>query len=173
MTHAFASPADAANLSALERLVGEVGDLQSKLILLVGNSGKTRLVRVLARRLNTAPLNVGVKLGRRLAAMPVSDRGFSTNESLREITDNVRNDTPLLLDNLEVLFEPGLKINPLNVIKFLAHSRLVIAAWPGELRNDRLIYAGMGHPEHRDYTRDGVIVFETAQSHQGAGRSKA
>ena len=27
--------------------------------------------------------------------------------------------------------------------------------------------------EHRDYTRDGVVVFETAQSHQGAGRSKA
>jgi hypothetical protein len=85
----------------------------------------------------------------------------------------VRNDAPLLLDNLEVLFEASLNINPLNVIKLLAHSRLVIAAWPGELRNDRLIYAGMGHPEHRDYTRDGVVVFETAQSHQGAGRSKA
>ena len=171
MTHAFA---DVANLPALERLIGEVGDLQSKLILLVGSSGKSRLLRGLARRLNTAPLNIGAQLGRRLAATPISDRGFSTNESLREITDDARNnDVPLLLDNLEVLFEPSLKINPLNIIKLLAHSRLVIAAWPGELRNDRLIYAGMGHPEHRDYTRDGVVVFETAQSHQGAGRSKA
>jgi len=161
-----------ANLPALERLIGEVSDLQSKLILLVGSSGKTRLLRALARRLNTTPLNVGVELGRRLAATPVSDRGFLTNELLREITDDVRNDVPLLLDNLNVLFEPSLKINPLNVIKLLAHSRLVIAAWPGEMRNDRLIYAGMGHPEHRDYTREGVVVFETAQSHQGAGRSK-
>ena len=173
MTRAFALPADVANLPALERLIGEVGDLQSKLILLVGSSGKTRLLRALARRLDTASLNVGVKLARRLAATPVSDRGFSTNGSLREIVGYVRNDAPLLLDNLEVLFEASLNINPLNVIKLLAHSRLVIAAWPGELRNDRLIYAGMGHPEHRDYTRDGVVVFETAQSHQGAGRSKA
>lgn len=173
MTHAFALSSDVASLTALERLIGEVDDLQSKLILLVGRSGKTRLLRVLARSLNTAPLNVGMKLGRRLAATAVSDRGFSTNESLRAIVDGVRNDTPLLLDNLEILFEPSLKINPLNVIKLLAHSRLIIAAWPGELRNDRLIYAGMGHPEHRDYSRDGVVVFEMAQSHQGAGRSKA
>lgn len=172
MTHAFSSSSNAANLPALERLIGEVNDLQSKLILLVGRSGKTRLLRALARRLNVASSNIGMKLGQRLAATPVSDRGFSTNELLREITDDMRSDTPLLLDNLEVLFEPSLKINPLNVIKLLAHSRLVIAAWPGEMRNDRLIYAGMGHPEHRDYTRDGVVVFETAQSYQGTGRSK-
>ena len=60
MTHAFALSADVANFPALERLIGEVNDLQSKLILLVGRSGKTRLLRALARRLNTAPLNVGV-----------------------------------------------------------------------------------------------------------------
>jgi hypothetical protein len=172
MTQALALAADIANLPALERLVGEVNDLQSKLILLVGSSGKTRLLRALARRFNTAPFNVGAKLGQRLAVTPISDRGFSTNELLREITDKVDGDAPLLLDNLEVLFESSLKINPLNVIKLLAHSRLVIAAWPGEIRNDRLIYAGMGHPEHRDYTRDGVVVFETAQSLQGAERSR-
>lgn len=171
MTHAFAVPASVANLPALERLIDEVSHLQSKLILLVGKAGKTQLLRALAQRLNTAPINVGVKLGHRLAATPVSDRGFSTNESLRDLADGVRNDVPLLLDNLEVLFEPSLRINPLNVVKLLAHSRPVIAAWPGEMRNDRLIYAGMGHPEHRDYTRDGVVVFETVQSRQETGRS--
>jgi hypothetical protein len=172
MTHAFASSAEVSNLPALERLIGEINDLQSKLILLVGSSGKTRLLRALARRLHAEPLNVGVTLGRRLAVTPVSDRGFSTNELLREITDGVGGDAPLLLDNLEVLFEPSLKVNPLNVIKMLAHSRRVIAAWPGKIRNDRLIYADMGHPEYRDYTRDGVVVFETAQRQQGTGRSR-
>ena len=43
MTHAFASSSNAANLPALERLIGEVNDLQSKLILLVSRSGKTQL----------------------------------------------------------------------------------------------------------------------------------
>jgi len=163
MTHSFALPSDVANLPALERLIEEINDLQSKLVLVVGRGGKTRLLRALARRLNAKPLNVGAMLGRRLAVTPISDRGFSTNELLREITDGVGDDAPLLLDNLEVLFEPSLKVNPLNVIKLLAHSRRVIAVWPGEVRNDRLTYAGMGHPEHRDYSRDGVVVFETAQ----------
>ena len=173
MTYAFSSTADAVNLPAFERLIGEVSDLQSKLILLVGNSGKTRLLRSVARRLNSTVVNVGVELGRRLAAPAVMDRGFSTNELLRETTDKIPSNGPLLLDNIEILFEPSLKINPLNIIKLLAHSRLVVAAWPGEMRSDRLIYAGMGHPENRDYSRDGVFVFETAQSQQGAGRSKA
>ena len=154
-------------LDRLERLVGEIGDLQSKLILLVGTGGKTRLLHALAQRLNVAPFNLGVKLGHRLAATPVSERGFSANELLREITDGARDDAPLMLDNLEVLFEPSLKINPLDLIKRLAHSRRVVAVWPGEMRDDRLVYASMGHPEYRDYSRDGVVVFETAQGQQG------
>lgn len=166
MISTFASSADAANFPALdklERLIVEVGDLQSKLILLVGNGGKTRLLHALAQRINAAPFNIGAKLGHRLAATAVSERGFSTNELLSEITDSACGDVPLLLDNLEVLFEPSLKINPLDLIKRLAHSRRVVAVWPGELRDDRLVYASIGHPEYRDYSRDGVVVFETAQ----------
>ena len=150
-------------LDRLERLVAEVGDLQSKLILLAGNGGKTKLLRSLGERLQSLPVNVGVKLGQRLAATPVFERGFSANELLRDITVSARSNAPLLLDNLEVLFEPNLKINPLDLIKRLAHSRRVVAVWPGEMRDDRLVYASLGHPEYRDYSRDGVVVFETAQ----------
>jgi hypothetical protein len=171
MTSTIASSsADVAHFPALdelERLVGEIGGLQSKLILLVGNDGKTRLLSALAQRLDTTPFNVGAELGHRLAATPVAERAFSANELLRKITDSARGDAPLLLDNLEVLFEPSLKVNPLDLIKRLAHSRRVVAVWPGDMRDDRLVYASMGHPEHRDYTRDGVVVFETAQGQQG------
>lgn len=151
-------------LDRLVRLVAEVGDLQSKLILLAGNGGKTKLLRSLGERLQSLPVNVGVKLGQRLAATPVFERGFSANELLRDITVSARSNAPLLLDNLEVLFEPSLKINPLDLIKRLAHARSVVAVWPGELRDDRLVYARLGHPEYRDYTRDGIVVLETVQS---------
>lgn len=154
-------------LDRLAQLVVEIGDIQSKLILLAGNGSKTRLLRQLAQRLCIAPFNVGVTLGHRLATTPVAERGFSTNELLREITDSARGNASLLLDNLEVMFEPSLKINPLDIIKRLAHSRRVVAVWPGEQRDNHLVYARMGHPEYRDYTPDGVVVFETAQSQQG------
>ncbi len=149
-------------LAKLERLIGEIGDLNSKLVLLVGasRSGKTKLLRELGTKLNIEPLNVGLELGRRLAATPINKRGFSAGELLREIADKERADDPLLLDNLELLFEKGLQINPLDLVKRLAHSKRVVAVWPGELRGDRLIYADMSHPEHRDYSRDGVVVLE-------------
>lgn len=149
-------------LEKLEQLIGEIGDLNSKLILLVGpsHSGKTSLLRELGVKLHIDPLNVGLELGRRLAATPNNKRGFSAGELLREIADQEQIGDLLLLDNLELLFEKGLQINPLDLVKRLAHSKRVVAVWPGELRGDRLIYADMGHPEHRDYSRDGVVVLE-------------
>ena len=149
-------------LTKLERLISEVGNLNSKLVLLVGvsRSGKTKLLRELGVKLDIKPLNVGLELGRRLAATPNNKRGFSAGELLREIADKERTDDPLLLDNLELLFEKGLQINPLDLVKRLAHSKRVVAVWPGELRSVRLIYADMSHPEHRDYSRDGVVVLE-------------
>ena len=149
-------------IAKLERLIGEIGDLNSKLILLVGpsRSGKTQLLRQLSAKLNIEPLNVGLELGRRLAATPNNKRGFSAGELLREIPDKERPEDLLLLDNLELLFEPSLQINPLDLVRRLAHSKRVVAVWPGELRGDRLVYADMSHPEHRDYSRDGVVVLE-------------
>lgn len=153
-------------IAKLERLIDEIGDLNSKLILLVGpsRSGKTQLLRQLGDKLSNTPLNVGVELGRRLAATPKNERGFSAGELLREIADKERAEDPLLLDNLELLFEPVLQINPLDLVRRLAHSKRVVAVWPGELRGDRLVYADMSHPEHRDYSREGVVVLELTQS---------
>lgn len=151
-----------AKLDKLTSMVSAVGDLNSPLILLVapGRSGKTRLLRELAGLLHREPLNLGQLLGRLLAATPRHQRGFVAGERLRELADRELGADPLLLDNLEMLFEPSLQLNPLDLIKRLAHKQPVVAVWPGELRGDRLVYADMSHPEHRDYSRDGVVVLE-------------
>lgn len=149
-------------VSKLESLIDEIGDLHSKLILLAGPSqcGKTKLLRQLSDKLKIERISLGLELGRRLAATPNSKRGFSVGELLRELTNQTQAEAPLLLDNLEVLFEPSLEVNPLELLRRLAISKRVVAVWPGELRNDRLVYADMSHPEHRDYSSDGVVIFE-------------
>ncbi|MDB5875721.1 MAG: hypothetical protein JWQ07_5163 [Ramlibacter sp.] len=149
-------------IEKLQRLIDEVGDLNSKLILLVGpaRSGKTKLLRELGDKRRIEPLNVGLELGRRLTATPHNKRAFSAAELLREIADQEQTQDLLLLDNLELLFEKRLQINPLDLVKRLSHSKRVVAVWPGELRGDRLTYGDMSHPEHRDYGRDGVVVLE-------------
>ena len=120
---------------SIEQLLSEIGSLNNKLILIVGpsGSGKTQLLRQLGNNLQIVPLDVGLELGRRLAAIPKSKRGFSAGELLREMADQNRTEKPLLLDNLELLFEPSLHVNPLDLVRRLAHAKPVVAVWPGEL----------------------------------------
>lgn len=149
-------------IKKLERLISEISDINSKLILLTGanRTGMTELLHEFGNKFIIEPINVGINLGRSLAATPKGKRSFSASELLREIADKKFADDPLLLYNLELMFEPDLQINPLDLVRRLAHSKRVVAVWPGELRGDRLIYADMSHPEYRDDSREGLVVLE-------------
>ena len=149
-------------LEKLAQFVDEVGALHSKLILLIGRpgSGKTSLLAALANQRDMKVMNVGATVGNRLAAIPQRQRGLQTNVILRELADEYANNDLLLLDNIELLFDQTLKLDPLDLIKRHAHSRRVVAIWPGELVQGRLTYAQMGHPEYQDYGLDGLVPFE-------------
>lgn len=150
-------------LGQLEHLVDEVRSLNSKLILLISQpgSGKTALIAELANQRDMKTMNVGATLGSRLAALPQRQRALQTNVILRELTDEYANGDLLLLDNIELLFDQTLKLDPLDLLKRHAHSRRVVAVWPGELIDGRLTYAQMGHPEYQGYGLDGLVPFET------------
>ena len=148
-------------IDRLERLVGEIAALHSKLVLLIGapGSGKTALLQVLGKNRGATPLNIGSALGSRLAAIPQKQRSLQTNTILRELADQHAVGDLLLLDNIELLFDRTLQLDPLDLLKRHAHARRVVAVWPGELRDGRLIYAEMGHPEHQDYGLEGLVPF--------------
>ena len=160
-------------IEKLERLVDEVGTLQSKLVLLIGQpqSGKTALLQALAKNRGVTPLNVGAELGGRLAGMPQRQRHLQTTRILRELADQHAPGDLLLLDNLELLFDRSLQLDPLDLLKRHAHAKRVVAVWPGELqgqlnantRTGRLTYADMRHPEHQDYSLAGLVPFEIQQ----------
>ena len=149
-------------IAKLEKLINDVGHLNCKLILLVSSGGcsKTQTIRAMGDRLGIRPVILGADLGRILASTPQSKRSLAAGELVRDIAGRASEGGALLLDNIELLFEPSLQINPLDLVRRLAHSKRVVAVWPGELRGDRLVYADMSHPEHRDYSRDGVVVLE-------------
>ena len=150
----------------IDCLVDDIGALQNKLILLIGppRAGKTGVLRAIATARGLTPLNVGAELGGRLAGMPQRQRHLQTTSILRELADQHAIDGLLLLDNLELLFDRSLQLDPLDLLKRHAHAKPVVAVWPGELQGDtrtgRLTYADMGHPEHQDYSLAGVVLFE-------------
>lgn len=149
-------------IEELERLVDEVSALHSKLILITGKprTGKTALLHALAKSRGSIVLSVGSALGNRLSVVPQRQRHLQTTTLLRELADQHATADLLLMDNLELLFDKSLQLNPLDLLKRHAHVKRVVAVWPGGLRDGRLTYAEMGHPEHQDYSLVGVVPFE-------------
>ena len=146
----------------LEQLATELAAFRSKLILVTGapHTGKTALLSAFAGRVDANILHVGSELGRRLAAIPQKQRHLQTGTLLRELADEHAKGDLLLMDNIELLFDATLQLNPLDVLKHHAHSRRVVAVWPGESLGGRLTYADMGHSEHRDYAKNGFVVMQ-------------
>lgn len=149
-------------LTRLDRLVDEIAALHSKLILLVGRPGcgKSALLAELANRRGMKVMHVGAALGRCLAAMPQQQRALKAFEAMRELAQSYASGDLLLLDNIELLFDQSLKLDPLDLLKHHARALRVVAVWPGERRDGRLIYAEMGHPEYQDYGLEGLVPFE-------------
>jgi hypothetical protein len=149
-------------IEKLEHLVDDITSLNSKLVLLIGpsRSGKTALLAQVSQRRNAPVLNVGAALGRRLLEVPSTRRHLQAADLMKDLTDETARQGLLLLDNIELLFDRTLQLNPLDLLKRHAHARCVVAVWPGELRERRLSYAATGHPEHQDYAIDGLVPFE-------------
>lgn len=152
-------------LPRLKQLIDEVGPLHSKLILLIGppGCGKTALLTMLAEQTDSSVINLGLELGSRLSKLPNKQRQLQAGSLLREVVQERASSDLLLIDNIELLFDAALEINPLDLLRRQAHARPVVAAWPGDYRGEgkrpRLSYAQIGHPEHRDYALDGAVPF--------------
>ncbi len=130
-----------------------------RLALLVGplGSGKTPLIKKLAECLGSSIVNVNLQLSRELLAFSPRSRPFQVTPILADLVES--SSEPTLLDNIEILFDPALKLDPLRLLENLSRNRTVIASWQGSMIGGRLVYAEPDHPEYRSYsTIDAEII---------------
>lgn len=149
-------------LERLQQVVADAAQLNSKLVIVVANSGngKTALLAEFAQSRDLPIINVGRELSNLLVPVASSQRSFEVMGTLRGLLSQHRDRGVVVLDNIEVMFDAELKINPFDTVKRLAHALTVVVAWPGNFRDGRLLYAKVGHPEHCDVGIDGAIVLE-------------
>lgn len=149
-------------LAELKQQIEGISQRNCKLIVLVGNSPALRdeLVDTLCQQLQSPALALGERLGVRLAEIPLQQRALNVGRLLRELCTEIGPNSPLVLDKIELLFDASLQLNVLEILKHQAMSRCVIVNWPGAWQSRRLVYAEIGHPEHRDYTAEGVVIQE-------------
>jgi hypothetical protein len=149
-------------LERLQQLAEDAETLKSKLILVVASagSGKTDILSRLAESEGLPRVNVGIELSRKLLPVPSLQRSSEVMPLLRDLMDRSGSEKFAIFDNIEILFEEDLHINPFDILRKLAHARPIVAAWPGNFRDGRLTYARTGHREHCEVPLDGAVVFE-------------
>jgi len=68
----------------------------------------------------------------------------------------------VILDNIEILFDVALRLEPLGCLQAMARSRTIVAAWNGEVSEGHLTYAVPGHPEFKRYPVAGLLMVGTS-----------
>ena len=138
----------------IESKVCQAALLYFRLVLAVGpvGTGKSALLRTLKDPTDAPLLNVNLQLSRRLLELGERSRIVRLPRILDDIVEAESSgaDT-VLLDNTELLFDAGLRQDPLRLLQNLSRRRTIVAAWLGTVRNGALIYAEPGHPEYRSY----------------------
>lgn len=152
--------------------------LYHRLVLLVGEAGtgKTSLLRMLAIDQGIAVINLNLALSAALLELTTKQRTLRLPALLSDIVAKAQ--TPLLLDNIEILFDPELKQDPLRLLKGISRNRLMVVVWNGAMHNGKLLYAEPGHPEYKSYDvgdtlivgMDGPSTVDRAQEITGAGQ---
>ena len=143
----------------LKRSLQATEGLYHRLVLLVGEtgSGKTGVLRDVAEELGTSVININLALAGELLELTAKQRSLRLPDILDRIA--ARDRSPVVLDNLEILFDKDLKQDPLRLLQSLSRNRTVLASWSGIVNAGRLLYAETGHPEYRSYESvDALIV---------------
>ena len=139
--------------------IGRAANLYHRLVLVVGaaGSGKTGALREAAERTGAPLVNVNLELSRRLLDLTGRQRALRTQDLLHDIAGEAGGDV-VLLDNLELLFDPALRQDPLRLLRGLSRHRSVAASWNGSVEDGHVRHAAPGHPEYRCYLLDGVLA---------------
>ena len=134
------------------RKVKQAGELYHRLLLVVApaGAGKTTALHDVRDRTGAQLINVNLELSRQMLELTERQRTLQLPRLLREIVGNGGGEM-ILLDNIEVIFDVGLKQDPLRLLQGLSRNKTVVAAWNGTIIKDSLTYAVPEHPEYRRY----------------------
>jgi len=131
---------------------------KERLVLALGptGSGKTALLRAISDSHSLSYISVGPDIATALANISARQRSLGLSRILSGLLPP--GDSGLALDNLDLLFLPELKCDPLRLVAQLSQHRLVIASFTGQFASGRYIHAYPDHPEYISRPLSGLTV---------------
>jgi hypothetical protein len=148
-------------LSLLATSVESARNFYHQLVVIAGpaKSGKSTLLRASAKQFGAPVANLNLLLGRAMIDLPERERARQADGLLKDSISAAANGAAIIaIDNIDILFAPGLRLNPLQALKSASRSKCVIVAWPGSHSGSKLSHARPGHPEWFDAPTEGIQV---------------
>ena len=124
-----------------------------RLILILNHDTRVKsdVFNKIAEQLSLGYINLGLELSQRLLNLTERQRTLRLSQVVEQIINKFSKETPVILDHIEILFDPSLKVDPLRLIRGLSRDQTLIAVWKGHITNGYLTYAIPEHPEYHKY----------------------
>ena len=133
--------------------------LYHRLVLVVGapRTGKTAILAAFAESVEVPVLNVNLALSAALMDLPIRRRPLDVPRLLSDAIAAASSE-PVVLDNLEMLFDTSLKLDLLACLRHASRNRTIVAAFPGTVQEGHFVYAEPHHPEYRRFPAQDILV---------------
>lgn len=144
--------------------------LYHRLVIVAGppRSGKTSALRDLHLERGWPLVNVNLALSEKLLELTSKQRALRVARIVDDIVQEQAGDT-VLLDNIEMLFHPDLKQDPLRLLQSLSRNRTIVATWRGAHPGTSLTYAAPDHPEFRRFEDPQALIVSSGSLPTSSG----
>src|SRR5580658_9844583 len=117
-----------------------------RLVILAGasGSGKTAVLQSIAHNIGCQLVNVNLELSKKMLELTRTQRPRQVERLLKEAIAGAPGEVALL-DNLEILFDTSLEVEPLRLLQVASRNRTIVASWSGSYKDGTLTYAEPGH----------------------------
>ena len=149
----------------LEQAIEQAASQYFRLVVLAGapGSGKTTTLQFIAQKLGCRLVNVNLELSKRMLELTRTQRSRQVERLLKEVIAATPGEV-VLLDNLEILFDTALEVEPLRLLQVSSRNRTIVASWNGTFHGGTLTYAEPGHPEFIQFKQTEAVVISVGTS---------
>lgn len=152
-------------LDELAQAIEQASRRYFQLVIMVGisGSGKTNTLQSIGQRTGCKVLNVNLELSKKMLELTRTQRSRQVEKLLKELIAATQGQV-VLLDNLEILFDTALDVEPVRLLQVASRNRPTVASWTGSYSNGTLTYAEPGHPEFAQFNQVDAVVITVANA---------
>lgn len=149
------------NVQMIVEYVQELKAGNEQLALIVGKpgSGKSKIMRELATNRGWKYIDCTLLISDELLELAPKVRSREAPRIFDNLFEREKAEV-ILLDGLQILFRPLLQLDPLELLRQLSKSHVIVAAWPGQHDGGKLSFLEIGQPEPYYYDADDLRIIE-------------